>query len=338
MRIVNAATLAILFSFTASVALAQEETALVDYTLPTAPEAWMNYAPLSLDRLEGKGIILYYFEEDCPKCAARWPKLLEESRQRSLDPIVFIAVNSGTPPAKLAAYLREHQINWPVIADTDRSFERQSIRDPITLQNTTQVRMRPNKGKWEIRSSSRMSAAATAAGKEGRFKVLPATVPLELRPAWGLIELGNFSQALPLLNQATRRGSEEVKASADVLKATVDIEMQKELKAIDELLEADDEWHAYQAIGSLLETYKGYEIPETMIEKHDELAALDSIRDQLVAAKKYDLALRAGSAGTPAAIKRATAMLQRLVDAYPESEAADDARKLLGQLPLSSRN
>jgi peroxiredoxin len=337
MRVIYAAALAMLYLFTND-AWAQTETALVDYTLPTAPEAWMNYAPLTLDRLEGKGILLYYFEEDCPKCAAKWPKLLEESRQHALNPVVFIAVNSGTPPAKLAAYIRKHQIHWPVIADTDRSFERRSIRDPISLQNVSQLRICPNKGSWAIRSPYYMSKAATAAAKDGKFRVLPATVPVELHPAWGLVELGSFSQALPLLNQASRRGSEEVKASADVLMATVDIEMQKELKAIDELLAENDEWHAYQAIGSLLETYKGYEIPTEMVDKHEELKGLDSIRDQLAAAKKYDLAFRAGSAGTPAAVKRATAMLKRLVDEHPESEAADEARKVLGQLPLSTAN
>lgn len=335
MRVSNATTIVLLFSLTASITLAQDEAVLVDYTLPTAPESWMNVAPLSLDRLEGKGVLLYYFEEDCPKCAAQWPKLLDESRQRALDPVVFIAVNSGTPPAKLAAYIREHQINWPVIADTDRSFERRSIREVISFQNNAQLRIRPNKKDWEIRSPSYLSQAATAAAKDGKFRVLPASVPLELRPAWGLIELGNFSTALPLLTKASRRGSDEVKASADVLMATVDIEMQKELKAIEELLAEEKEWPAYLAIGALLETYKGYEIPAEMNNKLDELLKLDSIRDQQTAAKKLDLALRAGSAGTPAAVKRATTMLQRVVDEYPESEAADKARGMLSQLGRS---
>ena len=68
--------------------------------LPNSPANWMNSAPLSLEQLQGKGIVVWYFEEQCPSCEKKWPAILEMAEKHRDKPVVFIAVNSGESPTK----------------------------------------------------------------------------------------------------------------------------------------------------------------------------------------------------------------------------------------------
>lgn len=36
--------------------------------LPSNPQQWINCPPLSLDQLKDKGVVLFFFEEQCPTC------------------------------------------------------------------------------------------------------------------------------------------------------------------------------------------------------------------------------------------------------------------------------
>ena len=306
-----------------------------DIRLPTSPDQWLNFPPLSLERLGGKGVVLYFFEEDCPTCAKKWPSLLEQAQEHALDPVVVIGVNSGTPPAELSAYLREHQITWPVIVDIDRSFERQVLGSTISLKNIYGIRIRKADGKWEANIRRQMPAAIEAAAKGGRWRVMPTTVPPELRPAWGLVELGNFSAALPMISRYERRGSDEVKQTAAALRDAVGVTLAEEQDAIGKLLSEGEQWQAYQAIGSLLDAYQGYEVDPQLEEQLKELKSSDAVRQEQTAAQKLQQAYRVGSAGSPAAIKRATTMLTKIVTEYPDTEAASKAEGLLQQVAES---
>ena len=314
----------------------EKKTDSLGVKLPTDPQQWLNYPPISLDRLDGKGIVLYFFEEQCPKCAEKWPDHLEVSDRNQLSPVVFIAVNSGNTPGQVAQYVAKHNITWPVIVDTDRTFERQLLANPISLQNVTALYIRTPDGKWQTRDSSRLSQAATAASKEGRWLVNPNSIPLELRPAWGLVELGNFAGALPLITRAERRGSDQVKQAATLLRDAVATSLDKEQLAIRDLMTAGDDWQAYKALSSLTQAYDGYEIDEELVAKLKELADSEKVKNEQAAAKKLAAAYRVGAPNTAGAVKRATKMLERIVDDYPGTEAADEASDLL--LKLSSVN
>ncbi|QDU54708.1 TlpA disulfide reductase family protein [Aeoliella mucimassa] len=316
-------------------AMAQEEPQAdkpSEIQLPMSSDQWLNFPPLSLDRLKDKGVVLYFFEEDCPKCAGKWPDHLATAREHMTEPVVVIGVNSGNTPAEVAQYVQQHNITWPIIVDTDRSLERQMLANPISLKNIAALYIRTPDGKWQQRSSSRLSQAITAAGKEAHWRVKPESVPAELRPAWGFVELGNFSAALPLIVRAERRGNEQVKATAQLLRDAVATELDNEQLAVRELLKEGNDWQAYKSIHSLVETYEGFDIDAELTDKLAELKDSETVKQQEEAAKKLAAAFRVGAPNTPAAVKRATAMLERLVENYPNTEAAEQASDLLEQL------
>src|SRR5690242_16105341 len=92
--------------------------------LPSSPESWMNAPPLSMENLKGKGVVLWFFEEDCPSCREKWPSLLETASNFKGRPVLFVGINSGTARPELERYLGEIKCPWPVIHDPQRTFER----------------------------------------------------------------------------------------------------------------------------------------------------------------------------------------------------------------------
>ena len=63
--------------------------------------------------MAGKAAVLYFFDEECPKCVEAWPKVLFAANKFEGQPVLFIAVNSGTARSQLEGYLRKNKVTWP---------------------------------------------------------------------------------------------------------------------------------------------------------------------------------------------------------------------------------
>ncbi len=98
----------------ASAQLLTAPTPTKDFELPGT---WLNAVPPTKEGLAGKAVLLYFFEETCPRCKAQWPALMEIAERHRDDPIAFVAVNSGTP----AAAIQDYAQRAPDLADHARS-------------------------------------------------------------------------------------------------------------------------------------------------------------------------------------------------------------------------
>ena len=78
----------------------------------------------------------------------RWKELLPMAQKYEGKPVVFIAINSGTSRGDVEQYARDVGVNWPIIVDSDRSFEKQSDIGTISLQNIFQPRIIKSDGRW----------------------------------------------------------------------------------------------------------------------------------------------------------------------------------------------
>lgn len=85
---------------------------------PSDPVHWINSGPLTASGLKGKGVVLWSFEEECPRCRERWPGLIESAKKFEGQPVVFIAVNSGSGRSTVEDYARQVKCPWPVLVDT----------------------------------------------------------------------------------------------------------------------------------------------------------------------------------------------------------------------------
>lgn len=303
-----------------------------DFALPTAPEYWLNSPPLSSDILRGKGVVMWFFEEQCVKCAGKWPEMIAFAQKYQDKPVVFIAVNSGTNPAAIQTYLKKHAVPWPTIVDPDRSFEHLCGVEEISLKNIHQARYvtydgRLHRGNWEDLAGTVEKALEGAA-----WRVDPSSVPAALKPAWLQVEVGNFTAAAPLIKKSLKAKDSDLRSAAEKMLAAVTKEVADRVAAANDSLAVGDKWLAYQQFDRIQATFKGFELPSQVEEKLEELTSDKSIESEIEAHQRLMAAKKLGSRGTPAAIKRAVTMLEKLVESHSDTQAAVEAQEILAKV------
>jgi thiol-disulfide isomerase/thioredoxin len=300
-------------------------SATKDFTLPAV---WLNSAPPSKQGLAGKAVLLYFFEETCPRCKAQWPALLEIAQRHRNDPIAFVAVNSGTPPAKLQAYANSVNLTWPIAVDLDRSFEKAAGVNEISLQNIVQVCyitadgvLTP--GRWSDLEDTISRALAGAT-----WKVDPAEIPDELQAAWRAIEFGNYADAAAGVHKAAGSRRPDVKAAAQKLLNIVDAQARADMAAAAKAADTS-KYRAYELYGAIAEQYAGYPMVSEATAARRALAGDAELRKEIVAVRAIDKQRVLLASDKPAVRERAIATIQKIIAENPESEAARIGRETL---------
>lgn len=308
--------------------LAQEGGALA---FPEATAQWVNSSPLTVAQLKGKGVFLWYYEESCPSCRRKWPMLLELSRRYAEQPIVFIAVNSGTSRGEVETYVQQNNISWPVIVDPTRQFEKASGLDEISLQNVHQAKLvladgSVHNGDWDDVEGSIKEGLVGA-----EWKVSPKGLSPALKPAWTAVEFGNYAAVASTLTKSLKSGKPDVKASAEKLMKVVQPLIDTQVAEVKAAEEAGDKWKLYRAYAVLFEKFKGYELPEGAEKTYKDLAKDPAVKEEVAALKVYEQAASRYVGATGLNKKRAQALLEKLAKDKPGTEAAGKALALLNQ-------
>lgn len=300
--------------------------------LPQNVEQWLNFQPVSVQNLKGKGVVLYFFEEGCPRCKARWPELLQTAKQYEGKPVMFIAVNSGSPAQAVSSYAREVGVSWPVIVDSDRSLEKQFDITEVSLQNIWQTVIVTPGG--EVRKmGGDFGAAAAAAATGAAWKTDPASIPADLKGAWLAIELGNYGQAGAAVKKSLTSSKPDVKAAAEKLNEGVQKAIETEAASAEQLNKQDKHWQAYKIYQQIGRRYQGFPIPDSITQAAVALSKDPAIMAEQKAAKELDMARKTGNKGSAASVRRAKAMLEKLIASSPDTEAASEAKLILLKLP-----
>ncbi len=296
---------------------------------PTSPEQWVNSAPLSLESLKGKAVVLYYFEEECPRCRGKWPSRFEAAKKFEGQPVLFIAVNSGTPRPAINQYVKEVGLTWPVLLDFSREFEKKSGVGQISLQNIFQARVIDGQGKFLAGNPEDLEATATAALKTAHWRVEPAEIPPVLKPAWTAVEMANYPAAAKSIKSSLTSAKVDVKAAAEKLNAAVEVEMKQELKAAEQLTSGNKKWAAYKAYMQLADRYQGYSIPESVSQTRTELSGSDEVKPQLAAYKALEAAKKLVATDRSPNRIRATNALKKVAADHADTEAGAEAKQML---------
>lgn len=314
-----------------SAAIAQNEAP----ALPTNPAVWANSGPISMEALEGKAAVLYFFEEDCPRCAERWPGILETAAKFQGQPVVVIGVNSGTPPRELAGYLRQNRINLPVIMDVDRSLEKASNVGEISLQNIYQARIITADGTMRSANAGDLEGSIQQALQGAKWNVDPTGMPAELQAAWAAVEFGTPAAGAQAIRRAQRAASGPAKDAADRLVAYVDSQIQASMTEAQSFETAGQNWDAYKVYAELQEKFRGYDLPEDLDEKIKTLADDEAIKTEVAAMKQLDAIKRRLATANPTSARAIVMQINRLIEQSPGTDAAEQAQQLLTNLGVT---
>jgi len=108
--------------------------ALVALPLPSVaaeepvPLATLEGTPVALARREGEpALIVHFWATWCPSCVEELPFLAEAAKACAASGVRIVAVDVGERPDAIAAFLRTHGIEMPVLVDPHgRSWRRLS--------------------------------------------------------------------------------------------------------------------------------------------------------------------------------------------------------------------
>ncbi|MCX7423195.1 MAG: redoxin domain-containing protein [Planctomycetia bacterium] len=299
--------------------------------LPANPGQWVNSPPITNEMLVGKAAVLYFFEEECPKCVEAWPRVLSATTKFEGQPVMFIAVNSGTARPQLENYLRRNKVTWPVICDSDRSFESQ-FPFKISLQNIKQVYLILPNGSLKTGEFDNLEGSAVDGLREAKWRVDPKDLPQQLKAAWQAIEFGKYSDAAPLLKKHLN-GKGAIKDSAQMLNQFVLDDLTAQLEAAKKTLDDDKKWSAFKKYSAIPVKFKGFAVPSDVATTLKELSGDDAVKEELAAFKTLELA-KQSAAKSPTARKGAIKQLQTLIKDHGNTEAAQEAEEILKQAEM----
>jgi thiol-disulfide isomerase/thioredoxin len=290
------------------------------------PTDWVGSPPLSAEALRGKAVLFYFYEEQCPGCKAKWPQILEAARTYQDQPILFVAVNSGTTRADVEQYVREVGLDWPVIVDTDRSFEAACGIAEVNLQNIHQVAFLNAQGQVLPGSFSDLPGTATKALAGAKWTVDPSEIPDELKPAWRSLEFGEYAAVGAELVKAKTSRKADVKAAAKKLLETVDSQIQTELTAA---AAEPTPYRAAEHYAAVATRFAGYPAAEKATTLRRELTKKPAYKKELAAIKLFEKQRQLAASDKPAVRERALAALRKLAADAPDSEAGRRAAELI---------
>ena len=247
------------------------------------------------------------------------------------EPIIFIGVNSGTNPKEIASYLRGNDINWPVIADVDRTFEKQAGVGIISLQNIWAARIITGDGKMVAGNANDLAETAERAAAGAEWNVDPKEIPEALQQAWFAVEFGNFPAAAAILKKNLKSGNADLKTGAEKLNAFVQQRLQQQLDAAKNSLDQQKPWEAYKAYSSIPASFKGYEIPDDVAAQIKSLGTDEVVKQELAAVKAMNSVQKALASSSASSQRRAASMLKKLIDDFPGTDGAKAAQELLNQ-------
>lgn len=290
------------------------------------PDNWVG-EPLRLQSLRGKAVVLYFYEEGCPKCKGSWPSILAKTKQYEGQPVLFVAVNSGNPRSAVEQYARRESIPWPIVVDTDRSFER-ACDVEISLNNIMQLRYISPAGELKMGNWADWSDTIDRALTGAQWRVEPADIPLELRDAWWNIEISQFPASAAAVTRGLGSRKREVKSASEKLLAAVERLADVELSAARQV-ESGDKLGAYLKFGEVADRFHGYPAAHQAAQSVRELARDADLKKDLSALKVLDKQRTLLASPKPAVRQRAVATLQKLLEDHPDGELARQARALL---------
>ena len=301
--------------------------------LPENPAMWVNSLPLSNASLKGKGVVMWFYEEQCPSCRKKWPALIEISKKYQGQPVVFIAVNSGNPRPAVESYLRENSIPWPTIVDPTREFEKAAgLRQEISLQNIHQVFVMTAEGKFQQANWDNFDGAAQTAVAGAKWNLDPTGVPQSLMPAWQALELGDYASAAPLVKKALGDKKEDVKVAATKLNDYAQSELAKAIEAAKQSTTGQEKWPTYKAFVAVATKFKGYDLPEDFKATGKELANDEGVKKEKSALESLELIKKGLNSGSQLVQKKNVEKLDKFITDHAGTEAAELAREIKGKV------
>jgi peroxiredoxin len=304
---------------------------------PTDPSNWVNSAPVTVSALKGKAAVLLFYEGDCPQCRKAWPKLKTLSEKFKDDPVLFIGVNSGKPRSSVLEYVKTVGCSWPIIVDPTRTYENSAIGQQISLHNVIQIRLLTITGRMAyVDLHADLEAIVNAALEGAEWNIDPEEVPASLKSACLSVEFGNYPAAAGTVQKSLSSDDPAVKSAAEKLNAVIRKGVDSQFAQAQECLAKGKKWEAFQLCATLVDSYKGFELPPAVLETRTKLADDPTVKKELLAYRSLERIRNGMNNPRSTTRKQLVTSLEKLVKDRSDTIAGAEAKQLLAQINSSA--
>ncbi len=318
--------------FTVLAALLIPAAAWAQDTLELKGSGWVNAKDIGLERLKGKVIVVFFFEEECPRCLAGIPGRNQLRKSFADKPVVFIAVNSGNPRSVVEEYAKSNKMEWPIWVDEQRETEK-PFGFKISLQNIYQWTIIDPEGRLH-RAPFDEKAIAEDVDKylaTAKMTFDGISVPEKLKPMARELELGQYDPNLADLAGLAAKGPKDLQPAAQAMYEKLKPLAESGLEKAKSLEAEGKKYLAYVEYARVAAWFRRTEYEKTATAAMAGLKKDKEVQDEIAAKGLLDQARSLMSSSKRADKESAPALLAMLQKKYPATEAAKEAAKLAGK-------
>ncbi|HZE99770.1 MAG TPA: redoxin domain-containing protein [Planctomycetota bacterium] len=298
-------------------------------TLELKGSGWVNSKELSLDRLKGKVVIVFFFEEQCPRCIASIPARNQLRKNYADKPVVFIAINSGNPKSVIEDYVKSNKFEWPIFIDERRETEK-PFGFTISLQNIYQWFMIDPDGKLHRTAFDEKGVAEDIDKHLSEAKMLfdGISVPEKLKPMARDLEFGQYDPGVSELATLAAKGPKDLQPAAEAMYDKLKPMAESGLEKARALEAEGKKYPAYGEYARVASWFRKTDYEKTATTAMAALKKDKEVQDELAAKALLDQAKALLSSSKKGEKEGAAPILAALQKKYPGSEAAREAAKL----------
>jgi peroxiredoxin len=297
------------------------------FTAATAAEKMADFPPglfndggtYSLADCEGKAVVLFFYEKNCPTCRASIPERSALAAQFKDKPVRFFAVAAGDSINETSKYVGQTGLAMPTFADALSVMEKR-YGMAISLQNIWQFRMYSPSGQLVSMQWDAASVERALAGAKWKFK--DEHNDPKLAQVVDLLEWNRYDLAMPKLNPLLKNSNKALAENANKLHAAIKAEADQWKEKADAALAAEDPVTAFDLYAKTAALFPKEEIGKQSTEALKKLRTNKAVVDELAARRMYDQ-LRAGaSSAKPEQIGEVANFGKNIIKRYPNTPTA----------------
>ena len=278
---------------------------------------------------EGKVVVLFFYEKDCPSCRGKIPERNAVVKQYQGKPVKFFAVAAGDTLQQAKSYAGGTKLAMPVFADPLSLMERR-YGQTISLNNLWQFRVIGPDGKI---SGYRMEPAAIdKALAKVELKYNPEEYHEKVRPAVELLEWKQYPAGVKSLRSLLKHKDKEVADSAAKLMEAVKAEAGEWMTEA-EAAAGSEPVKAYDLYTKVATAFGATdELGKKAAEAAKQLKANESVKKELDARKAYEKVMNVMAMATPKQKPDVAKLAADIAKKYPDTPTGKKAEELQKEL------
>jgi len=283
----------------------------------------------SLHDLEGKAVVLFFYEQDCPTCRGLIPKRNEVVEQYKGKPIKFIAVAAGDSIADAKAYVASTKLEMPVFADNLSLMEKR-YGEKISLQNIYQFRVIGPSGK--IQEYRMEPAAIDQVLSQVKWKYKDQGYDERLGGALELLEWGQYAEGMRTLKPFLKNTNKDLAASAKKLYDVIHAEGEQWLASAESANQAEKAVEAFDLYTKVANTFAGDDLGKKAADPLKKLATSKPVKDELAARQMYEQLCNGAGRARPQQREAVAEFAASIAQKYPKAPTGEKAAELAKEI------